>query len=95
MIFGVMLWRGIEIEPQWVLLSLLLIAIVVGRGRQFLTDWTPFLVLFLAYEVMRGFAGKTGFPHHDFSPLERLLFGGNLPSVFLQQHLYHPSVISW
>lgn len=94
-VFGVMLWRGVEIEPQWVLLALLLIALVVGRWREFLVDWTPFLVLFLAYEVMRGFAGRTGFPHHDLSGLERLVFHGALPTLVLQHAFYHPSVISW
>ena len=89
-----MLWRGIEIEPQWVVLALLVIALAVGRGRQFVVDWTPFLLLFFAYEVMRGFAAKTGFPIHDVSPLERLLFAGALPTIWLQQHSYDPSRIS-
>jgi hypothetical protein len=60
-IFGVMLAQGISIEPQWVVLSLLLIAVAMGRGGQFIKDWAPFLVLFFAYEAMRGFAAKTGF----------------------------------
>ena len=74
LIFGVMLWRGIEIEPQWVVLALLLIAVAMGRGRQFVQDWSPFLLLFFAYEVMRGFAAKTGFAAHDITGLERFLF---------------------
>jgi len=32
LIFGVMLWRGISIEPEWVVLALLVIAIALGRG---------------------------------------------------------------
>ena len=92
--FGVMLWRGIEIEPQWVVLALLVIALALGRGKQFLVDWAPFLVLFFAYEEMRGFASKTGFRPHDVSGLERALFGGQLPTVVLQRHFYNPSTIS-
>jgi membrane-associated phospholipid phosphatase len=88
LIFGVMLARGISIEPQWVVLALLLIAVAMGRGGQFIKDWTPFLVLFFAYEAMRGFAAKTGFPPHDLSGIERPLFGGTLPTLFLQQHFY-------
>jgi membrane-associated phospholipid phosphatase len=94
LIFGVMLWRGIEIEPQWVVLALLLIAVAMGRGRQFVQDWAPFLLLFLAYEVMRGFASKTGFPPHDVSGLEKAVFGGQLPTVVLQHAFYNPHVIS-
>jgi membrane-associated phospholipid phosphatase len=95
LIFGVMLWRGIEIEPQWVVLALLLIAVAMGRGRQFVQDWSPFLLLFLAYEVMRGFAGQTGFTPHDVSGLERALFGGALPTLLLQHTFYDPRVIGF
>ncbi|MDR0358131.1 MAG: phosphatase PAP2 family protein [bacterium] len=93
MIFGVMLWRGVSIEPQWVVLALLLIALAVGRGKQFIFDWLPFLVLFLAYEMMRGFATKTGFAPHDVGALETWLFDGHLPTVWLQHALYRPAQI--
>ena len=42
LIFGVMLWRGISIEPEWVVLALLLIAIALGRGRSFITGFAPY-----------------------------------------------------
>jgi membrane-associated phospholipid phosphatase len=90
LVFGVMLWRGIEIEPQWVGLALLVIAVAIGRGRQFVFDFVPFLLLFFAYEVMRGFAAKTGFQPHDLSGLERPLFLGHLPTLDLQTALYRP-----
>ncbi len=95
LIFGVMLWRGIDIEPQWVVLALLVIAAAMGRGKQFIFDFVPFLLLFLLYEVMRGFAAKTGFAPHDLSGPERLLFGGALPSEWLQQVLYGPKSVGW
>ena len=94
LIFGVMLWRGISIEPEFVVLALLLIAIALGRGRNFIVDWLPFLVLFLAYEEMRGFASKTGFAPHDLSGLERAVFGGAIPTLLLQHAFYHPGVVS-
>ena len=94
LIFGVMLWRGISIEPQWVVLALLLVAVAMGRGRAFLTDWLPFLVLFFGYEVMRGFAAKTGFAPHDVSGLERALFAGTLPTLTLQHAFYDPQRIA-
>jgi membrane-associated phospholipid phosphatase len=88
-----MLWRGIDIEPQWVALALLVIAAAIGRGRQFIFDFVPFLLLFFAYEVMRGFASKTGFPTHDLSGLEMALFGGHLPTTVLQGWFYDDSHI--
>src|SRR5947209_3971505 len=93
-LFGVMLWRGISIEPEWVVLALLLIAVAMGRGRTFLADWLPFLLLFFAYEAMRGFAAKTGFAPHDLSGLERAVFGGTLPTVTLQNAFYRPDAVS-
>jgi hypothetical protein len=95
LIFGVMLWRGIEIEPQWVALALLVIAVALGRGRQFIFDFFPFLLLFFAYEVMRGFASKTGFQPHDLSGMELALFGGHVPTIVLQGALYQPDRIGW
>jgi membrane-associated phospholipid phosphatase len=92
-IFGVMLWRGISIEPEWVVLALLVIAIAMGRGLAFIADWGPFLLLFLAYEAMRGFASKTGFAPHDISGLELSIFG-TLPTITLQHAFYNPDAVS-
>jgi membrane-associated phospholipid phosphatase len=94
LIFGVMLWRGISIEPEYVLIALLVIAIALGRGRSFVADWGPFLLLFFAYEEMRGFASKTGFAPHDLSVLERAVFGGTLPTLTLQHAFYRPETVS-
>ena len=93
LIFGVMLWRGVSIEPEWVLLVLLVIAVALGRGRTFIADWAPFLLLFFAYEAMRGFAAKTNFQPHDLSGLERWVFAGTIPTLTLQHAFYHPGVI--
>src|ERR1700687_2184803 len=94
LIFGVMLWRGISIEPGWVVLALLVIAVALGRGRTFVVDWAPFLLLFFAYEAMRGYAGQTGFSPHDLSGLERTLFAGTLPTITLQHAFYSSDVVS-
>lgn len=91
LLFGTMLWLGISIEPEWVALALLVIAIALGRGRSFIVDWTPFLLLFFAYEAMRGFAARLA--PHDFSGLERWVFGGTIPTLTLQHAFYHPGVI--
>ena len=94
LIFGVMLWRGISIEPEWVVLALLVIAIALGRGWTFVADWGPFLILFFGYEAMRGFAAKTGFAPHDLSGLERAVFGATLPTLTLQHAFYRPETVS-
>ncbi len=93
-VFGVMLWRGISIEPEFVVLALLVIAVAMGRALSFIADWGPFLLLFFAYEAMRGFAAKTGFLPHDLSGVERGLFGGNLPTLVLQHAFYRVDAVS-
>jgi membrane-associated phospholipid phosphatase len=93
LIFGVMLWQGISIEPEWVLLALLVVAVALGRGRSFITDWTPFLLLFFAYEAMRGYASKTNFAPHDLSDIERFVFAGTIPTLTLQHAFYHPGIV--
>src|SRR6059058_39257 len=89
-----MLWSGISIEPEWVVLALLVIAIALGRGKTFIADWAPFLLLFFAYEAMRGFAAKTGFAPHDLSGLEQVAFGGMLPTLTLQHAFYRVETVS-
>jgi membrane-associated phospholipid phosphatase len=93
-ILGFLLFRGISIEPEYVVVALVLVALALGRAKQFLFDFVPFLVLFLAYEVMGGLAGKTGIPPHDTGALEQLVFGGTVPNVWLQSRLYDPQRIS-
>jgi len=89
-----MLWRGISIEPEEVVLLLLVIAIAMGRTLTFIADWGPFLLLFFAYEAMRGFASKTGFAPHDLSGLEQAVFAGTLPTLTLQHAFYHVESVS-
>lgn len=97
-IFGVLLWRGISIEPEYVVLALVLVAFALGRGKQFIFDFVPFLILFLAYEQLGGLAGRTGIAPHDIGAWEQALFGGTLPNVWLQSHLYdppHSTLLHW
>ncbi len=88
---GLMIVRGIAVTPDVVAVALGLAAVVLGRGRLFLRDWIPFLVLFFAYELMRGYADQFGQQVHvlDVIALERALFGGQLPTTILQAWL-HP-----
>lgn len=86
---GFMIWRGISVSPDYLLLLMLPIALVTGRFLRFLRDWVPFILIFLAWEAMRGVAPKTGIPPHvgDLAGLEAAVFGGHLPTVVLQAWL--------
>ncbi|MGO4255619.1 phosphatase PAP2 family protein [Marmoricola sp. RAF53] len=56
---------------------------------EFLRDWSPFLVLLLLYMWSRGLADNLGIGVHVTEPVDvdRWLFGGTLPTEYLQAHL--------
>jgi hypothetical protein len=91
---GLMIWRGISVSPDYLLLLMVPIALVSGRFLRFVGDWVPFIALFLAYEAMRGLASKTGFAPHvgDLAGAERWLFGGHSPSAVLQSAIHGSAV---
>lgn len=90
--------RGVGVTPDVLVVALLFGTVIVARSRlTVLREWTPFLVLFLAYELMRGLADDVGLPVHvgDVASLERAIFGGHLPTAVLQG-LFHPATgVDW
>ena len=89
---GLMIVSGVSITPDVMLVALGLAAVILGRGRLFIRDWVPFIGLFLAYELMRGYADDLNRVVHaaDVLSIERALFGGLLPTQILQDAL-HPA----
>ena len=58
----------------------------------FLKDWLPFITVFLSYEAMYSVADVFAKNNLHSGPLnlERLMFGGSIPSVVLQQSIQMP-----
>ncbi len=83
---GIMIWRGISVSPDYILLLCVPVALLSGHILRFLRDWVPFIAIFLGYEAMRGIAPKAGIPPHisDIADIEQWIFGGHLPSAVLQ-----------
>ncbi|HEX9100212.1 MAG TPA: phosphatase PAP2 family protein [Candidatus Dormibacteraeota bacterium] len=46
--------------------------------------WAPFVLLLVAYEVMRDLASLIGMPAHNLASLDRTLFDGYQPTLVLQ-----------
>ena len=90
---ALMLVRGVSITPDVLLVAFGLAAVLLGRGRLFVRDWIPFIGLFFAYELMRGYADNIGLAIHvtDVLAVERALFLGHLPTQVLQDALHPPS----
>lgn len=89
---ALMIVRGIAATPDVLLVGLALAAALIARGRPFFRDWIPFVTLFLAYELMRGYAVNFGVTVHvgDVAGLERTLWSGSIPTEVLQR-LLHPA----
>ena len=88
-----MIAGGVSLTPDVLLIALGLAALLIGRGKLFLRDWIPFIGLFFAYELMRGYADNFGAQIHveDIIALERLLFLGAVPTQVLQAWLHPPT----
>ena len=85
-----MIAKGISVTPDLVVVAFGLAALLLGRGRLFLRDWIPFIALFFAYELMRGYADKFGQAIHvtDVISIERIISLGGLPTSWLQGLLH-------
>jgi hypothetical protein len=82
----------------------ILIGIVAARlGRPFrehiraVVDWIPLLGALLLYDYTRGIADTLGMPIRvsELVDAERLLFFGEIPTVWLQERFYTPGVTQW
>jgi len=89
LVSGIMIWRGISVDPDYLLLIMVPLALLTGRFFAFLRDWVPFVALFLGYEALSGVAPKLGLTPHIYGMvrIERDLFFGRSPNQELQWHL--------
>jgi hypothetical protein len=82
----------------WLLAGLACVSVTDLRGflRGLIRDWLPFLTILLAYDTLRSTAGRLFRPH--FLPqlqFDRLLFGGQAPTVTLQRWLWDGHPRAW
>jgi len=83
----------------WVLLGALAVSLgdLGGWLRGVLVDWLPFFLVLTAYDLARGGADGWLAPTHYLpqADVDRWLFGGGVPSVWLQAHLHAPGHVRW
>jgi membrane-associated phospholipid phosphatase len=60
-------------------------------------DWLPIVGLLLLYDLIRGWASVPASQAHLWPQIrvDQFLFGGNVPTVWLQNALYHPGHPRW
>jgi hypothetical protein len=85
-------------DSQSVLLVWLGLAMIVFTLREprrrltrLIRDWSPFVGVLVVYDRLRGIADGLLFPAHTLPQirLEEALFGRPVPTVWLQEHLWH------
>ncbi|WP_051425843.1 phosphatase PAP2 family protein [Jiangella gansuensis] len=86
-------------QTGWIIIGM--IAVKVGRPwrehvRTFL-DWLPLLAALILYDHTRGIADTLGMPVRvaELADLESWLFGGTVPTVWLQEHFFQSTVRWW
>lgn len=76
-----------------------LLAATIGK-RNMLTvivDFLPFALVLIAYDNLRGLADSAGMPTWWYPQIDvdKFLFFGNVPTVWLQEHLKYDTVQWW
>jgi membrane-associated phospholipid phosphatase len=102
---ALVLWSahyGIPVQRELVILWTCGALACASLGRppreilQLLADWLPIVAALGAYDLTRGAADSLGIGvhYHPMIAFDRFLFG-EVPTVWLQEHLYQPTVQWW
>jgi PAP2 superfamily protein len=80
-----------KLSPIGFILGMLACALYTNRGGRFLRDWVPVALAFVAYGVTARAVPDLGLGVHYVPQIhaERVLGLGSLPTIWLQEHLYH------
>ncbi len=92
-----MVKQGVGITPDRYLIVLLVGAVFLHRGKKFIHDFFPFILLLIAYDFLRGFADDLNGMVHYIEPIRitQFLFNGHIPTVDLQHMFYTPGTLHW
>ena len=95
-IFGLFVVERNFWTPDTLVMGLLVAALVFGKVRAFLYRFVPFIGLLLVYDSFRSIADVLNGSVHYLPMVEfdRFIFGGTLPTVWLQ-HLWWHGHVSW
>ncbi len=89
---GLFLFFNMRLTVEWVAIILFVAALLSGRALLFVRDWGVFIAVLLAWQLASPLATRFTFPWHltEMVSADKWMFWGTVPSVWLQQHLYHP-----
>jgi membrane-associated phospholipid phosphatase len=75
-----------------------LLVVPIGRARSFLFSFVPYAAVWFIFTALRSLADETVLArtlNTQVAQLERWIFGGQLPTVMLQDRLYDPNHLHW
>ena len=83
----------------WILVGLFAVSLsdINGFLRGVVTDWLPFFGALFLYDLLRGLVADSLFSAHTLPQIrvDEFLFGGQVPTVWLQERLFDPAVPQW
>ena len=82
----------------WLVAGIAAFSVPAWRGwGRLLLEWLPFFGLLAAYDYLRGAVSVTADQAHVVPQIDfdQALFGGHVPSVWLQQHLWETGQVHW
>jgi len=83
----------------WGVLGVFAVLIVpIRRAKSFLFAFVPYVLIWAIFTAIRALAGRTIIAktlNTKVPSVERWLFGGQLPTVSLQDRFFHPSHLHW
>ena len=84
-------FHGSLVSPVGLIMLMIAFALYTNRGGRFLRDWVPVLVGLLAYAATVAAVPSFGLKVHYMPQIDidRILGFGTLPTIWLQEHLYH------
>ncbi len=91
-----MLLHRIWFSPEQFFIFAFIAVLFLGKGRLFLKDWLPFLMLFLSYEFLHSLVPLVSKNVHIFPMIhfDEKIFGA-VTSVRLQALFYNPNTLKW
>ncbi|MBN2007923.1 phosphatase PAP2 family protein [candidate division KSB1 bacterium] len=97
LVYFIVINQLIHIRPDHVFLALIVLALILckNRAKRFLIDWSPFIVFWILYDMMRGVADSVRgvinieAPYHWELTMFGWLFNGKIPAFWFQdwQHI--------
>jgi hypothetical protein len=74
-----------------------ILAVPTSRFRSYTVAFMPYALAWLIFSLLRALADETpvGLRTEQVTDIERWLFGGHIPTIWLQERLFDPTHIAW